>query len=102
MAETRDYRGDDMSAKAYDYCVESGKLSSSVVQMVVGAERARMVPTQLGSAVIKWLEENGYCWLLEPAFTGEVEKRLDLVTDVHGRRILLQDIWARMSATACM
>lgn len=102
MAETRDYRGDDMPAKTYDYCVESGKLSSSVVHMVVGAERARMVPTQLGSAVIKWLEGSGYGWLLEPAFTGEVENRLDLVTDVDGRRILLQDIWARMSATACM
>lgn len=61
-------------------------------------EKGALKSTQLGEKVVKFLIDSDFCFI-NPQFTADVEKELDLIADGSKDRIqMLQDFWTRLQS----
>ena len=67
--------------EAKQYHIKKGKdIKASKKTLTIGADKNKLLPTELGMNVTKFLEEN-FCNLMDYKFTSDMESKLDLIVD---------------------
>jgi DNA topoisomerase-1 len=93
-AELKNLPGQAVDLKVYTLVDPEKELEVKVSKKVLGAEKQKLVPTDLGLQCLAFLEAH-FGHLFDYKFTGQMEHRLDLVEKgQEGWKQVLRDTWA--------
>lgn len=67
-------------------------------KVVIGAEKTRMVPTNIGKTILSYLEEN-FAYIIDAAFTAHMEADLDKIAEQQKTRLdVLKGFWGKFGS----
>jgi len=79
------------------YDVSSKKIIKKEKEQNIGAEKMKLVPTDIGIQVNSFLVDN-FSYIVDTNFTSELEKKLDHITDGSiTKDNILEDFWVKLS-----
>ena len=92
--ETKDIPAKEVTVKEYATHPTEWPPEETTLKKKVGAERSKLVPTELGRSVLNFMLKH-FNDLFEYKFTSQMEKRLDAVAEGQEPwKNLLRDMWA--------
>lgn len=92
--DTRDIPAKEVTVKEYNTKPANWPPQEALLKKKVGAERSKLVPTDLGRSVLNFMLKH-FDDLFDYSFTAQMEKRLDAVAEgTEPWKQVLRDMWA--------
>ena len=93
-AEIKDITGKEVEVKTYTLSDPEKPLVTQVAKKKIGAEKKKLVPTELGKSCLAFLHTH-FPHLFDYRFTSQMEQRLDLIEKgTEPWKQVLKDTWA--------
>lgn len=88
-----DVKGIDKSTKSFKYIAKNGSITEELGQISIGAERSRIVPTDIGAEIDKFLGEH-FSYIVDKQFTANMEADLDRIAEGDKSKLdMLTSFW---------